>query len=146
MNPFTFINRIRTSGRRRTLSALLVMWVGLGVQPCAVAAVSEGDCPHCPPTIDAQQMDVKEHCGTDAELIADVSGVAGDCCETDDGAIDARSYAGKVVDNIDVSTGPPPTPTSVSRLTTGTLSESAYPPKRRRSSVPLRILYCVYRD
>ena len=146
MNPPTIIKRIRSAGRRRTLSALLLIWVGLGVQPCAMAAVSESDCPHCPPAIELQQMDMHDHCGTDAKLLADASNTNGDCCEADEGAIEARTSFGKYGDVSDVSSAPPPAPIPSSREISGTLSDFANPPDRQRSSVPLRILYCVYRD
>jgi hypothetical protein len=148
MNRSTFIKRIRTAGRRRTLSALLLIWVGLGVQPCALAAVSESDCPHCPPANESQAMDMHDHCGTDAKLLADASTTSGACCEAaaDDGAIEARTTLGKYGDINDASPAPPPAAIPSSREISGTLSDFANPPDRQRSSVPLRILYCVYRD
>lgn len=44
---------LRRKAARRTLSALLVLWLGLALQPCAMALGGGNggnhDCPHCPP-------------------------------------------------------------------------------------------------
>ena len=47
-----FTNNKRNSkgmASSRMLYAFLMLWVSLGIQPCAVAAVGDADCPHCPP-------------------------------------------------------------------------------------------------
>ncbi len=146
MNPSTLIKRIRTAGRRRTLSGLLLIWVGLGVQPCAMAAVSESDCPHCPPATESQPMNMHDHDGTDGKLHADASSTHDDCCDTDEDAIDARTNLGKYSDLSDFSSALPPAHIPSSRVISSALSDFDDPPDRQRSSVPLRILYCVYRD
>ena len=39
--------------RTRVFGLFVAVWVSLALQPCAVAAVSESDCPHCPSEIEA---------------------------------------------------------------------------------------------
>lgn len=128
----------------RILYALVVLWVSVGLQPCAVAEVSDADCPHCPPAETHSIAPENEHCGGHTEATFDAI-VSNECCDADDGAIDTRYNTIDLKDFGDVAPPPlnagPPSPFwIVQRIPV------VDPPDRRRSSVPLYILNCVYRN
>lgn len=133
--------------KRRMLGVMVALWVSLGVQPCAAAAVSDLDCPHCPPEQEQPQNAMHKHCDP-VEVVKTEAGVAltADCCEADEGALDARQGQLDLKPVSDGLAGPP-----TSLLTGPTLAAVArqsvtVPPDWRPSPVPLHILYCVYRD
>jgi len=79
------------SKRRSLLAGIVVLWVCLGIQPCAVAAVSDADCPHCPPELPEPEPEQASHCGGNATATeAPHVVLAEECCEADDGAVDGR--------------------------------------------------------
>jgi hypothetical protein len=145
MNPPSLIKRLRAVGTRRTLGVLLLMWVGLGIQPCAVAAVSDAKCPHCPPAVTSDQATLHDHGNAHGESPSGVYATA-DCCEVDDGTVDARPPPADSGSLQKFAAAPPPAMTAMARSSSYAVRLSSDPPERRRSSVPLRILYCVYRD
>ncbi len=128
----------------RMLYALVALWVSLGIQPCAVAAVSDADCPHCPPAETHSIAPENEHCGDHAEPTLDATASI-ECCDADDGAIDTRYNTFDLKDFGDVA-APPPNAGPSSPLWIVQRIPVVDPPDRRQSSVPLYILNCVYRN
>ena len=147
MTKGLFDKRNRGSKRRSLFTGLVALWVCLGIQPCAVAAVSDADCPHYPPELPAPEPEQASHCGGSAKA-ADVphAVVADECCEADDGAIDGRpanpefkpAYETLAVlpDSEQLQRIDGNTPV----LPAGVLSLRRCPP------VSLHKLHCVYRD
>ncbi len=131
------------TARSRALYALLALWVGLGIQPCAVAAVSDSDCPHCPPTEESLVSPEDEHCGgADPTLNASAPS---ECCDADDGAIDSRSSTVDQKDLHDVVDVPVLGFSVAWPLPTIARFMIVDPPDRHRSVIPLFIKHCVYR-
>ena len=128
----------------RMLYVLLALWVSLGIQPCAVAAVSDADCPHCPPEETFAIAPENDHCGGGAEQAFDAT-ASNECCDADDGAIDTRYSTVDLKDLHDVAAAPPSavgTPWSRRTIENFPVVD---PPDQRLSRVPLYILNCVYR-
>lgn len=134
----------RQKRHRRLLGVVVALWLSLGVQPCAIAAVGDLDCPHSPPAQDVAQTGMHAHHG--ASDASQPTGMASDCCETDEGALDARLAKLDLKPVGDHVTGPPASLITDLNLATFASYVIAAPPERRRSPVPLHILYCVYRD
>ena len=128
----------------RILYALVALWVSLGIQPCAVAEVSDADCPHCPPAETHSIPPENEHCGGHTESRFDAT-MSNECCDADDGAIDTRYNTIDLKDFGDVA-APPPSADPSSPFWIIQRIPIVDPPDRRRSSVPLYILNCVYRN
>ncbi|MEM8815128.1 MAG: hypothetical protein AAGE85_04835 [Pseudomonadota bacterium] len=86
--------------RRRT-AWFFVLWFAVGLQPCAVAALSELECPHCPDEMTApsanahahhaQSEDISGHAHAADGALEDCDSGPSDCCETDTAAVDGRS-------------------------------------------------------
>ena len=131
--------------RSRAFAVLAVLWVSLGIQPCAIAATDDEGCPHCPPE-QIQTMAAHDgHSDGVSESSSCVS-VQAMLCEVDEAAIDSRS--GKVeVDDAGIFVPVAPTFEQTFPVIRDTIVGVAFdPPARHRSAVPLHILYCVYRD
>jgi hypothetical protein len=135
--------------RTRVFGLFVAVWVSLALQPCAVAAVSESDCPHCPPEIEAVDATMESHCNPAAKATHDdlpnCDSVQAACCDLDKGIVSVR------VDTTGVDDDNPGLPTSVpaSHPSLGPCEESgsaAGPPQAVGGSVPLHVLKCVYLD
>lgn len=129
----------------RAFGLLVVFLVSLGIQPCAVASVDNGGCPHCPPE---QEQPLAMH-GNHSDGTTEPSSCASAqtmVCEADEAAIDSR--IGKVeVDDAGIFLAAAPTTASIFPVASDTFIGLALDdPARHRSAVPLHILYCVYRD
>lgn len=130
---------------RRASAMLVVFLVSLGIQPCAVAAVDNGGCPHCPPE---QELPMATH-GNHGDGISESSSCVSTQsmgCEADEAAIDSR--VGKVeVNDAGIFLAAVPTTEPIFPVASDTFIGMALDdPARHRSAVPLHILYCVYRD
>ena len=133
----------------RMLVVLLALWVSLGIQPCAVAAVSDSDCPHCPElemrSIAPSIAPENEHCGNSAKPALEVT-AASECCDAEDGAIDTR------LSTVDVRDLPVVAAVPLSDIDPPWMRRTIEsvpavdPPDWRRSTVPLYMLNCVYRN
>ncbi len=135
--------------RTRLLGLFAAIWAGLVLQPCAIAAVAESDCPHCPPENEAAVVAVESHCNPAAEAMPDelpnCDSVQAECCDLDEGIVNVR------VDTTGVDDDTPGLPTSVpaSQPRLGPCEDpgnAAGPPEPSGGSVPLHVLYCVYLD
>jgi hypothetical protein len=135
------------AGARNVLALLLALWVSLAVQPCAVAAGAEHDCPHCPTESEAAPGAQHHHGHTasdeSAAMPADCGALQAECCEIDDRMVGVRTDALEFDDNDNVlATGAsPPTVVDVPRAR----PELAVPlPQRTGRSVPLHLINCVF--
>jgi len=142
-----FDNGSRGSKRRSLFAGVVALWVCLGIQPCAVAAVSDADCPHCPPELPAPEPEQSSHCGGSAKA-ADAPHIiaAEECCEADDGAVDGRTASADfkpAYDSAAVLPDPGRLAWTVARLP---VTPSRALSLRRCSPLPLHKLHCVYRD
>ena len=129
----------------RAFGVLVVLWVSLGFQPCAVAAVNDPGCPHCPP---GHEQPTATH-GGHSDGMAETSSCAGMqsmICEADEAVIDSR--IGKIDDNdAGVVVAALATTAAINPVASDAfVAIASDPPERRRSAIPLYILYCVYRD
>ncbi len=147
MTKGLFDNGNKGSKCRSLFAGIVALWVCLGIQPCAVAAVSEADCPHCPPELPVPEPEQSSHCGGSVKA-ADAPHVivAEECCEADDGAIDARTASFELNPAYDVSAVLP----DVVRLAWSAGYTPVVPTRtlslRRCSPPSLHKLHCVYRD
>ena len=128
----------------RAFGVLVVLWVSLGIQPCAVAAVEDSGCPHCPPE---HEQPMATHGGhsdgmTESSSCASMQSMI---CEADEAAVDSR--IGKI-DDIEAAVVVAVSGTAaINPVASDTfIAIASDSPERRRSAVPLHILYCVYRD
>jgi hypothetical protein len=135
------------AGARNVLGLLLALWVSLAVQPCAVAAVAEHDCPHCPTEIEAAPG-AHHHRGhtaseESAAMPTDCGAMQAECCEIDDRIVGVRTDAPDIDDDDTVlATGAaPPGAVDAPRAQ----PELAVPlPQPAGRSVPLHIINCVF--
>jgi hypothetical protein len=139
----------RSGARARLFGLFAAVWVGLALQPCAIAAVSENDCPHCPPQAEQAAMPHESHHDHAAEDIPDdppnCDSLGADCCDVDEATVNVR------VDPTKVDDQPTGLPASVptSHPDPGPCEgpgNGAEPPEPPAGSVPLHVLKCVYLD
>ena len=133
--------------RTRLLGLFAAVWVSLVLQPCAVAAVSESDCPHCPPEVEAQAAAIESHCNPAAKATPDempnCDSVQAECCDLDEGIVNVRADTNHGDDDSTVL----PTSVPASQPSLGPCGDSgnaAGPPEPSGGSVPLYVLKCVY--
>lgn len=134
----------RGTARRRVLGVVVALWVCLGIQPCAVAAVSDTGCPHRPTEQEHGMAAAHDHGAAKAE--APCLTMQADCCDAGQATIDSRlanhelKNAGDI--SVAISTSEPVFPVRLESC-----SESVVdPPDRAGTSIPFRVLYCVYLD
>ena len=135
--------------RTRVFGLFVAVWFSLALQPCAVASVSESDCPHCPPEIEAEVAAVGSHCNPAAKVTPDelpnCDSVQAQCCDLDQGIVNVRIDTNSVDDD---TTGLP-TSVPASHPSLGPCEDpgnAAGPPDPSGGSVPLYVLNCVYLD
>ena len=98
------IRRRQTPWARHALGVIVVMWLNLVLQPCAMAfgGNSDQDCPDCPPA--HSQHDGHEMASMDiADLGMPCAGISADCGVLDDLNYDGRNAQLKVKDAPDDS-------------------------------------------
>lgn len=134
-------------GRTRVFGLLIAVWVSLVLQPCAIAAVSDRDCPHCPMEVEAALAAIEDHCNPAGKTKADdgtsLPSAQSDCCDLDDGIVNVR--VDNTGDDDDLTIFPTCVPASQFRL--GPCEESGNatgPPDPTGGSVSLYVLKCVY--
>ena len=134
------------SRTRKALGLMLAVWVSLAVQPCAVAAVSTEQCPHCPVPVETTPEPERNHCGstvtTNEETVSCASAQA-ECCDVEEGIVNLRIAASDLDEGDNVLTTSVPVP----HLYHGPCEESGNatgPPEASGGSVPLHVLKCVY--
>lgn len=125
---------------------MAAVWVGLALQPCAMAEVAESDCPHCPTKIE-HVATPESHCDTVARVVpdipADCDSIKAECCHLEEGIVNARA---DTTDTDDEPVG------AVSNLPSslhdpGPCADPGYeivPPEPSGGSVRLHVLKCVY--
>ena len=118
---------------RRVLGLIVVAWLAVIVQPCAMAMGVESDsCPHCPPQETAEKSPCEELAGED-------------CTTEDQVSADSRSSQSKLKNNptdLLAAIPTPPIASAKSAYATQCLPDAAawlYP-----GGPPLNVLYCVY--
>lgn len=132
--------------RTRLFGLFAAVWVGLALQPCAVAEVSESDCPHCPTEIE-HVATLDAHCDpivkVTPEELPNCDSVQAECCDLDRGVVNARADATDADDE----------PIGLVTSFPSSLHNSApcedpggniAPPEPSGASVPLHILKCAY--
>lgn len=134
-------------GRTRVFGLLVAVWVSLALQPCAVAAVSEHECPHCPTEVEAATAAIEDHCDPVRKNKADdgtsLPSAQSECCDVDDGIVNVRVDTTGDNDNLIIL----PTSVPASQFRLGPCEESGHatgPPDATGGSVPLHVLKCVY--
>lgn len=130
---------------RRLFGVMAALWVSLGVQPCAIAAVSDLDCAHRAPSQEQSHGGMHEHHSA-SDSSGQSSEMASDCCESDEGTVGARQAFQDLKPVGDGIAGPPSSFINISRPMALVSAVKADPPDRLGSAIPLHILYCVYLD
>ena len=94
LNLLATMRRHKTSRARRVTGVFLFVWLGLALQPCAMAFGTDGDhdCPHCPPPIETAH-----HAGH-SMATSDMCASGDDCSPLDDFNYDGRTPETKVKD------------------------------------------------
>ena len=136
----------KVSRTRKALGLMLAVWVSLAVQPCAVAAVSTEECPHCPVPAETTPEPERNHCGsivTSSEETVSCASAQAECCDVEEGIVSLR------IESSDLDEGNNVLPTSVPvpHLYHGPCEESGNatgPPEPSVGSVPLHVLKCLY--
>jgi len=136
----------KVSRTRKALGLMLAVWVSLAVQPCAVAAASTEECPHCPVLVETTPEPERNHCGsivTSSEEIVSCASAQTECSDVEEGIVNLR------IESPDLDEGHNVLPTSipVSHPCLGPREESgnaAGPPEPSSGSVPLHVLKCLY--
>ena len=132
MNGLAIFRRHRTAWGRRVLSTFIVAWLAIILQPCAVAAGVEHECPHCPPGA--------THETSHFEVTA-----SADCALSDQLNIESRSLQVKLEDtfnNVPVTVAPESHEIEKSASIAQRSPGSAVFLSLSRPS--LNVLYCVY--
>ncbi len=132
------------TAKRRVLSVLVALWVSLGLQPCAVAAVGDVDCPQCPPEQEQPMAAMSEHC--DPQGHSSFSSAPSDCYTLEESAVDGRLGKIDCKDDGKFSAAIPAGEPFVAIRFDTCSSNVVDPPDRAARPIPLYILYCVYRD
>ncbi len=143
---------------KRRAAWLVGLWFAIGLQPCAVAALSALECPHCPSQAHEGGDTAHSHHGTGHDAHGehgaathgepDCQADASDCCELDDAAFDGRSAASLAKDLGD--TGDMPAVAVTPYLTYAPGDEARPDPPGPRYTphrgVRLHAINCVYLD
>jgi hypothetical protein len=140
-------NPRNVSGARNVFGLLLALWVSLAIQPCAMAAVSEHDCPHCPAEIEAADDSGHHHDHGAAQggagMSAECDSATADCCDLEDRIVGVRVALPDFDDgdSVMLMSVAPPGVLDVPRAP----PELAVPlPQVSGRFVPLNIVNCVY--
>jgi len=135
------------SSAPRVLGLLAAVWMGLALQPCAVADEVEQDCPHCPTEVVVELAPADDHCGSKAKDTQTVSvscvSVQSDCTDTEEGIFNARVES----ENLDDDSPDLPLCMASTHLSQRTCERTASltgPPDSTGGSVPLFVLKCAY--
>mgnify|MGYP001826465287 CR=1 FL=1 len=145
---FASFNQQQTKSRRtRAFGLLVAVWVSLALQPCAIAAVSDHECPHCPVEVEATPAAIEDHCNPAGKIKADdgrsLPSAQSDCCDLDNGIVNVRLDTSG--DHDDATFLPTSVPASQFRL--GPCEDSGNatgPPDSTGGPVPLYVLKCVF--
>lgn len=125
---------------------MLAVWVSLAVQPCAVAAVSTEECPHCPVPAETMPEPERNHCGsivTRSEDIVSCASAQTECCDVEEGIVNLRVES----PDLDEDNNVLPTSVPVPHPNHGPCEESGNasgPPEPSGGPVPLHVLKCLY--
>jgi hypothetical protein len=138
----------RIPGARRALGFLVVVWLNLALQPCAMALDGDGDhgCPHCPPEMDHSGM--SGHAGGSHPTSPGVPCAvdAFDCMLADDYSHDGRGGQKTLKDAPDSGSAA----ILQTRILVPDLRREPSPGAVRYrfvapgTSPPLNVLFCVY--
>ncbi len=141
MNAIATMRRAPAGRVRRLLAVLCVLWFNLAVQPCAMAASDERDCPHCPP--EHHEAMAGHHGHAAEEPRVSCAALEAQCGGYGDISIEARRQA-KLDDGgqpvVAIVDAAPPIPFArqpVANCATG-------PPLTSGASPPLHLLNCVF--
>lgn len=133
----------RKVATNKLLSTLLVLWANLALQPCAIAAGSDHDCPHCPP---AQDESMSAHHGHHGQMEAaqPCATMQPDCCDQEATSVGPRGADLKVKGLADqpaliTEIAPWLDTRSIDRPVSAT-----GPPVPIATSPPIHVLNCVY--
>ena len=141
--------RHTTGSWTRLFGLFAAVWVGLALQPCAVAAVSEHDCPHCPPQAEEAARPHQSHCNPDAKVTPDeppnCDALQANCCDLEQSAANVRFDTTDGDDETVALPASEPAAYPDPGLGADPGSE-ARPPEPAGGSVPLHVLKCVYLD
>ena len=146
-------NATRHSRPRRLWSLVAALWVAVGLSPCALAAVGDLDCLHCPDEAGASGHAMHAAHGDPADNKHDASGhgdAAGDCgddcLDAGESLVDARNFKSSTKDaddNFSVAVGAWQAITLACEAATGGVDPPAVSPV---PSARLHAIHCVYLD
>jgi len=125
-------------------AVVVVLWLNLAVQPCAMAFGDDDDCPHCPP---AQDMQMAGHHGHQTDDVGtDCETSQSDCGDIDEFSLQGRNTLSKLkVEPLPIAIVAPASPLTALNLI-GFTTTAADPPEPVAPSAPLHLLNCVFLD
>ncbi len=138
--------RRATTVTGKVIGLFATVWVSLALQPCAVAAAAEHDCPHCPTEIEAMGETAHRHHGSGegaSTAAGDCASMQADCCDLGERIVSVRLADSDLDDPPAVL--PPTVPGSDGDVTPRRDgSKATGPPRPSWGRVPLHVLNCVY--
>ena len=139
-------NRRTATATRRVIGLFAAAWVSLALQPCAMAAPTEHDCPHCPEETGVNEGAAHHHHGADQAAAADAgascAAAQADCCELDEGIVNLRTATIDLDDEPSALLAEGPLPGSFVRADREPGKATGPPPPAE--SVPIHVRNCVY--
>ena len=133
----------RLVATNKLLSALLVLWANLALQPCAVAAGEDHECPHCPP---AHEDGMSAHHGHHAqkEAAQPCASMQSDCCDELTSSVAPREHENKARDVSDQPAVIAEIAPWLDTIPVARPVSATGPPAPVAASPPLHVLNCVY--
>ena len=134
---------MRSAATRKLFSVLVILWANLALQPCAVAAGADHECPHCPP---AHEDETSAHHGhhQQKEAAQPCASMQSDCCDQETSNVGPRGSDLK-------AKGFSEQPALVAEISPWLDARSidrpvsaTGPPLPVAASPPLHVLHCVY--
>lgn len=126
---------------------LATLCLCLGLQPCALAALGDAECPHGA-AAHAESTDAlhEHHAQGGVAEKADCATAKPSCCAADDGAVDGRASFSKFKDGGQIALLLPAAERDLWQRSSG--SPEPYPDRVevRASGPPLHKRFCVYLD
>ncbi len=141
MNASGMIRGTPVRATRRLLAALVVLWLNMVLQPCAMGADAEHDCPHCPPAHHEQSAGHHGHGAR--EQAAPCATFEAQCSDIGDISLESRN-GGQASD---VEQPDCFAVESISRhhaVTSRVSSPATGPPSCQQAARPIYILNCAY--
>lgn len=141
MSAISSLRQTRAGKARRLLGVLAVLWFNMAVQPCAMAADDDHDCPHCPPAHENTMAGHHAHGASDAKMPC--AALEAQCADVGDVSVETRAELnpGDLDQPVWFVTDTIPTLQPVAPRIVGHATD---PPDICGTSPPTHLLNCVF--